>query len=712
MIRPLHSPLVFAVLAAATLLEPTRAAEDLNDLQEKAIKAAVHKVAPSVVMIETSGGTDIITAGPKGAKIRKGIGPTSGVIVSEDGYIISSAFNFANKPSSILIAVAGHKERYVAKVISTDQTRMLTLLKIEPTGKLIVPVAAKKDSFKVGQTSIAIGRTLVGDVEQSPSISTGIISAIDRIWGKALQTDAKISPTNYGGPLVDLTGHVQAVLVPASPQAEGETAGLEWYDSGIGFGIPLEDVFAVLPRLKLGKDLNRGVLGVNMKSTDEFSVAPEIASILPGSPAEKAGVKPGDIVKAVDGKKVLNFAQMRHGLGAKYEGDTVSLTVLRGDKEEAINNIVLGSAASSEGQGFLGIVPMRDDGDSGVEIRYVYPNSPADVAKLKAGDRITKVGRSPAPGQPAPMMPVKDREQLLTLLETSSPNVEIKLEVKQGEKLNTITLKLGVLPDEVPKELPKKASFGKALGKPKEKPKEDKKDEKKDDKKDEKKDDKKDDEKKDEEKKGPETGLFKRTNATQDHTFWMFVPKDYDPNTAYALVVWLHPAGRFKEDDMDKLSSKWESYCEDNHIIMVCPTTEAENGWAPADSEFIQEAVKAATDGYTIDKRRIVAHGMGIGGQMAIYLGFHNRALFRGVATTGAALTGNPKERVANQSLAFFLAVGEKDPIKDAVKDTKAKLSENKFSVIHRVMADVGHEYLTTDVLEELVRWIDSLDRM
>ena len=91
---------------------------------------------------------------------------------------------------------------------------------------------------------MAVGRTLVGQVDQMPSVSVGIISALDRIWGKAIQTDAKVSPTNYGGPLIDLYGRVQGVLVPASPQAEGETAGFEWYDSGIGFAIPLEDINA------------------------------------------------------------------------------------------------------------------------------------------------------------------------------------------------------------------------------------------------------------------------------------------------------------------------------------------------------------------------------------------------------------------------------------------------------------------------------------
>jgi hypothetical protein len=462
--------------------------------------------------------------------------------------------------------------------------------------------------------------------------------------------------------------------------------------------MPLEDVFAVLPRLKQGKDLKRGVLGVNMKSNDEFSVAPEVGSVLPGSPAEKAGIKPGDVVKSIDGKDVDNFAQMRHRLGAKYEGDTVTIVVKRADKEETFNNLQMGSAASASGQGFLGIVPMRDDDKPGVEVRYVYPKSAAD-GKVKPGDRILKVGRPPAqPGQPAPMQPVANRDQLLTLLETAPPGVDVRLEVKQGDKTNTITVKLGELPDDVPESLPEKASFAKALGKPKDKPKDDKDDEKKDD---EKKDDKK-----------PETGLLKRANAAADRTYYLFVPKDYDPNVAYALVVWLHPAGKGKEADIEKFTDTWEGYCEDNHLIVVAPTTDNENGWTPGDSEFVAEAVKATQGAYTTDKRRVVAHGMGVGGQMAIYLGFHSRDLFRGVATTGAAVTGNPKERVANQPLAFYMAVGAKDPLKDAVKESKAKLGENHFSVILREMPEVGHEYLLKSTLQELVRWIDSLDRM
>src|SRR5437773_1034635 len=210
-----------AILAATFALPPGRAAaDDYGDL-EKAMKAAVARVAPGVVQIETSGGTDVIGSGP--GQIRKGAGPTTGLIVAPDGYIISSAFNFANKPSLILVAVPNRKERLPAKVISTDHARVLTLLKVEASG-LPVPTATPREEIKVGQWSLALGRTWAA-ADRPPSVSVGIISAVDRIWGRAVQTDAKVSPVNYGGPLVDIAGRVQGVVVAASPRGEDQTAG-------------------------------------------------------------------------------------------------------------------------------------------------------------------------------------------------------------------------------------------------------------------------------------------------------------------------------------------------------------------------------------------------------------------------------------------------------------------------------------------------------
>src|SRR5262249_17576063 len=157
----------------------------------------------------------------------------------------------------VFVTVPGSNQRLVAKTICTDETRMLTLLKID-VPSLPVPTAVPKKEMHIGQWAIALGRALDPNLDRPPSLSVGIISALERIWGKAVQTDAKVSPLNYGGPLIDVDGRVYGVLVPASPFSEGDTAGVEWYDSGIGFAVPLEDIFAVLPRMKQGKDLRRG----------------------------------------------------------------------------------------------------------------------------------------------------------------------------------------------------------------------------------------------------------------------------------------------------------------------------------------------------------------------------------------------------------------------------------------------------------------------
>ena len=282
------------------------------------------KVAPCVVQIETQGGVDMVrAAGPRGGMIRRGLGPTSGLIVGADGYIISSAFNFANKPTTIDVSIPGRKQRYPAKVIATDQTRMLTLLKIEVAG-LPVPTPAPKAELKIGQTALAVGRTLPDTVDESPSVSVGIISALGRIWGKAVQTDAKVSPANYGGPLIDLLGRVQGVIVPASPYAEGQTAGFEMYDSGLGFAIPLEDINAILPRLKSGTDLKRGILGVTIQGQDPYTTKPVVTTVEPGSAADKAGVHPGDRITEIDGQPIETQVQLQTRLGTKYEGDVIS----------------------------------------------------------------------------------------------------------------------------------------------------------------------------------------------------------------------------------------------------------------------------------------------------------------------------------------------------------------------------------------------------
>ncbi len=704
--------LATAALGGLMLMPAPGRSDEVDELQEKAIKAAVNKIAPTVVKIETSGGTEVVKGGARGL-IRRGQGPTTGLIVHPDGYVISSAYNFADKPSTIRVAVPGIKERRVARVVGTDQTRMLTLLKLvdlPPGTKLDVPVPAPKSEIQIGLTAIAVGRTLVPEVNGPPNVSVGIISAIDRIWGKAIQTDAKVSPTNYGGPLIDLQGRVQGVLVPASPQAEGETAGFEWYDSGIGFAIPLEDINAVLPRLMKGTEkepvvLKRGFMGVLMKSQDMYEAVPTIESVLPNSAAERGGLKAGDILREVDGRKVSNYAQVMHQLGKKYEGDLISIKVERDNKEVVLDKIVLGSAEEAFPQAFLGILPIRDDPADGVEIRYVYPKSPAEAAKLQIGDRILKVSRPNAPSS-APLVELKGgREMLMQFLQVMRPGQEMKLEVKRkaGGKTETLTVKLAEAPDLVPEDLPENSSAKQALtpvgGKPPIK-----------------KPEKKDDQQPQKPPLKAETGFLKRTTPAADATYWLYVPDTYDPNIACSVVVWLHPVGKNKERDIEDFVDVWMTFCDDHHIILVCPQSDNMLGWTPGETDVVMEAVKSVQETYTVDRRRIVAHGMGVGGEMAFYLGFQYRAMFRAVATVGTALRGNPREKVPAQPLTFFLAAGDKDPVKPALEETRDKLRKLKYNVLERIIPNMGVEYLDgragIKTLEELIRWIDSLDRM
>lgn len=683
------------VASAVAFAVPARGGDAANEATEKAMKAAAAGAAPWTVKIETAGGREVVGGGP-GQGVRKGVGPTTGVIVDPDGYVVSSSFNFANKPTDIFVTVPG-RPRTVAKVVANDTSRLLTLLKVDLTG-LPVPTAVPKREIQVGQWALALGRTLDPDVAEVPSISAGIVSAAGRIWGKALQTDAKISPVNYGGPLVALDGRALGIIIPASPQSDSDSAGIEWYDSGIGFAVPMEDVLAVLPRLKDGKDVRRGLLGITVKQPDDQYLNPVvIASVSPDSAAAKAGVKPGDTLAGIDGKRVANVAQMMYALGPKYEGDKVSVTVSRDGKDEDLGVLTLTGAVTAFVPPFLGILPMRDDADAGVELRYVYPNSPADAAKLAEGDRILKIAPAAAPE----LAPVANRTQLAGILNQLGPGAEVKLEVKRkAGKTETVAARLATPPEDVPDSLPLPSSKGKALERGKAAPP------------------KADDEgrvegdaKGTEKKDDAATGLLKRSDPVTGREWWVYVPQNYDKNVSHGVILWLHASGKGGKDAEDVVNI-WRAFCLDHHYIIVGPKSKNPEGWLASEAEEVVPLVKEALSRYTVDRSRVVAHGMGLGGQMAFYLGFAARDLVRGVATTGAALGGQPKDTVPAQPLSFYIVGGDKDPLVKEIAETKVKLADKKFPVIYRQLAEFGKEYLDTKTLDELQRWLDSLDRI
>jgi S1-C subfamily serine protease len=687
-----------AILAFGASVSSARAQEDLNELMEKMTKDSARKLGPSVVQIETRGGADMVVAGPKGQVFRKALGPTTGVVVDGEGYIITSAYNFLNNPPIILVRVQGQQgDPLVATRVATDKSRMLTLLKVESKGLQVPPVVPKKD-IKEGQWSIALGRALDAKMEKTPSICYGVISALNRVWGKALQTDAKISPINYGGPLMDIEGRIQGIIIPASPNGEDITAGIEWYDSGIGFAIPMEDILAVLPRLKQGKDLQKGLLGIAMSNPDKYSVLPQIGTVQKSSSAEKAGLKSGDVIVEVEGKPVVNMAQVQHILGAKYEGDKIALKYKRGNEIIEIKGLELTGKDVVVAQPFLGILPMRDDPELGVEIRHVFEKSPAEKAGLKVGDRILKFGidekaLTEFTGEK------RGRAQFTDWLNLMTPGAEVKLSVKrkEGGKMDTVSATLADLPGSIPgaqgtilDKLPEEASFKKALtplvrNDPKA-------------------------------PKGvepkipePDVGLLELNTPDGEHKYWLWVYPEYNPNIAHSVIVWMHPPGKNSKEELDGWADLWDEYCRKHHIILVMPV-EKQDGWQPTHADFIVAAVRETQKTYTIDNQRIVAHGMGRGGEMALYLAFHHRDLFRGALTAGCtALT--IKDNTPNQRLSFFLFGGDLDPIQKHIADSRTKLAEKRYPAFYRAMPERGRDYLAAKDIAEALRWLETLDQ-
>lgn len=696
--------LAIIILAFA---DSTIAAQDVNEKNEAAMKEAVAKVSPMVVKIETTGGREMAGGGvrprpgvpsPGGGGVRKGVGPTTGLIVDADGYVLTSAFNFANNPSDVFVTVPG-KSRLVAKVVATDTTRMLTLLKVDVKG-LPVPVAVPKKEMQIGQWTLAVGRTFDPDITDTPSASAGIISAIGRMHGKVIQCDSKVSPVNYGGPLVALDGRVFGILVPASPRGEGETAGVEWYDSGIGFAVPLEDVFAVLPRLKEGKDLRRGILGITPKTQNTYLDEPIVGTISPDSAAQKAGIKPGDKIVSIDGRPIVNFFQVQVALGPKYENDKLDIVVQRDDKDVSFTGLVLTGTVTSFNPGFLGLLPMRDDPESGVEVRHVYVGSPAEDAGIKTGDRIMKASVTQSEGTPAAPIPVlRDRAQLLTLINSLPTGTELNLEVKRkdGGKTEKLKVKLGKVPELLPPILPLPSTLEKAGTAIEEKKGELAEVEKI--------------EKKDGEKKEIETGLLKRTNAVQNREYWLYIPKNYKPTISYGVILWLHNLGKGGRD-ADDFVKIWGPFCELHNFIILGPKSATSEGWAASETEAIIGSLKEVMNAYTVDRSRIVTHGEGNGGQMAAYLGFNARELIRGVAMSGAILGTAPKDNLPGQRLSFFIIAGDKHPDFKVIAAAPKALAEKKFPTIWRAMKDTGKEYMDQKIFEELGVWLDSLDRI
>ncbi|MFP4458199.1 MAG: DegQ family serine endoprotease [Candidatus Zixiibacteriota bacterium] len=313
----------------------------------------------------------------------KGLG--SGVIVSDDGYILTNA-HVVDQADEVIVRIEDKK--YNAEIIGVDTRSDVAVLKIE-TNEEKLPCAKIGDSEKirVGDWVIAIGNPF----ELEHTVTAGIISAKGRSnvgivdYEDFLQTDASINPGNSGGALVDLDGK----LVGINTAIASRSGGFQ----GIGFAIPVNMAVKVMEQLIESGFVDRGFLGITLQPINEdlaealsleSTKGALISSVLPGSPAEEAGIESGDVIIAVDDIEVETVPEIRNDVALTAPGTKIELTVIRNGRARKFDLIL---ASMSEYDGDYGYRNNRGDSDkrpTGIDLGITV--APLTRAILKEND--------------------------------------------------------------------------------------------------------------------------------------------------------------------------------------------------------------------------------------------------------------------------------------------------------------------------------------
>lgn len=651
------------VMAAATLLtvSPLFAAPNLAKLEQQALNDATNAVEDSVVQIRTIGGLDRV------GKTLISDGPTTGLIVSADGFIVSSAFNFANQPSSILVRLADGKQ-LAAELVGRDKNRMLVLLKVNSDRALPVATAVEPADIRVGQWAIALGRTFSA---ASADISVGIVSATNRKYGRAIQTDANVSVANYGGPLVDIFGRVLGVLVPMSPQSSGgtetELAGAQYYDSGIGFAVPLSHVFSILERWKEQPELLPGKLGIGMKNGDAHVTAPEITSVWPNSPADEAGWQSGDLIVAINDQAVATQAQLRFQIMPRYADDTLSVTLKRDDKQVETSVTLTGKLPPYR-HAFLGILPSSSsDGDkSGAIVGVVWPESPAAQAGIESGDRITKLNETKITGTNA----------MRTSLLASHPGKTIGIEVTRGDEQLQLTATLATIPQAIlsPTDL---ANYQDDATQTDEQPK------------------------------------LKKLKVPEFSQVAVYAAPTLPEKQSAGLLLWL---GDGDKQSNQVLADQWLATCQRGGYSLLIAAPAEQGSWTSSDLNYLQQLVRLARLQLQVDPQRMVVVGQDKAGQLAYALALGSRSPFAGVVSIDAPLprTLSPSDTSPRNRLAV-LAVESKDSnFGPLIRRDLAILREKGYPTTSLTRRAAGDDDFELDEVTRasIERWIVGLDRL
>jgi serine protease Do len=346
--------------------------------------------------------------GNPGNQLVQGAG--SGVVISGDGTILTNN-HVVEGAKEVKVTLADQRE-FNAKVVGRDPKTDLAVLKINAGKDLPAAPMGDSDDLKVGDWVLAIGNPF----GLSETVTSGIVSAKGRVIGAGpyddfIQTDASINPGNSGGPLFNMNGEVVGINTAIVPDGQG-----------IGFAIPINTAKPLIPQLVSKGKVTRGYIGVNIQNiTPEIAAALKIddrkgalvADVVAGSPADKAGVKRGDVILSYNGKEVKDSHDLPALVASTPVGDEAVVKVLR-DGGEKMLHVKIGKLGSDRAgadldeseeadlsRGKLGLALQdvtpklaRRFGlkvDHGALVTDVQPGSPSDQAGIREGDVIVEV---------------------------------------------------------------------------------------------------------------------------------------------------------------------------------------------------------------------------------------------------------------------------------------------------------------------------------